>query len=60
MTRAYLTLGRPFGAAALAFAILIGWSRPSMAGETVEIKMLNKGADRYMVFEPEVVRIKPG
>ena len=31
-----------------------------MAGETVEIKMLNKGADRYMVFEPEVVRIKPG
>ncbi|RNJ50891.1 pseudoazurin [Methylocystis hirsuta] len=60
MTRAYLTFGRPFGATALALAILIGWSRPSMAGETVEIKMLNKGADRYMVFEPEVVRINPG
>lgn len=60
MTRAYLTPRRALGAAALALAISIAGSSLSTAGETVEIKMLNKGADRYMVFEPEIVRIKPG
>lgn len=44
----------------MALAVSIAGSSLSLAGETVEIKMLNKGADRYMVFEPEVVRIKPG
>lgn len=58
--RAYFTLGRSFAPTALALASSIICSGLSMAGETVEIKMLNKGADRYMVFEPEVVRIKPG
>lgn len=60
MTRAYLTPHRALRAATLALAVSIAGSNLSMAGETVEIKMLNKGADRYMVFEPEVVRIKPG
>jgi len=60
VTRAYLTPRRALGAAALALAISIAGSSLSTAGETVEIKMLNKGADRYMVFEPEIVRIKPG
>lgn len=60
MTRAYLTPHRALRATTLAFAVSIAGSSLSMAGETVEIKMLNKGADRYMVFEPEVVRIKPG
>ncbi|MBM3550283.1 MAG: pseudoazurin [Alphaproteobacteria bacterium] len=60
MTRAYLTPHRALRAAILALAVSIAGSSLSLAGETVEIKMLNKGADRYMVFEPEVVRIKPG
>lgn len=60
MTRAYLTPHRALWAATLALAVSIAGSSLSMAGETVEIKMLNKGADRYMVFEPEIVRIKPG
>lgn len=60
MTRAYFTPSRALGAAALTLAVSIAGSSLSRAGETVEIKMLNKGADRYMVFEPEIVRIKPG
>lgn len=58
--RAYFTLGRRFAPTVLVLASSIACSSLSSAGETVEIKMLNKGADRYMAFEPEVVRIKPG
>lgn len=60
MIREYSIFGPELTSMALAVAILIGGSSASIAGDTVEIKMLNKGADRYMVFEPEIVRIKPG
>lgn len=43
-----------------AFAVSIASAEIAMAAETVEIKMLNKGAGHYMAFEPELVRIKPG
>lgn len=41
-------------------AILTASSGLGLAGDTVEVKLMNKGADRYMVFEPEIVRIKLG
>lgn len=58
--RKYSIFGTNLTSMALAVAILTGGSSASMAGDTIEIKMLNKGADRYMEFEPEVVRINPG
>jgi pseudoazurin len=41
-----------------AFAILMSTSM-ALAAE-VEVKMLNKGAEGLMVFEPALVRIEPG
>ena len=42
-----------------AMAVLIGLAGPAMAAE-VEVKMLNKGAEGMMVFEPALVKIEPG
>ncbi len=42
-----------------AMAILMGLAGPAMAAE-VEVKMLNKGAEGAMVFEPALVKIEPG
>jgi len=41
-----------------AFAVLMsaGWA----AAAEVEVKMLNKGAEGLMVFEPALVKIEPG
>ncbi|MGQ0683335.1 pseudoazurin [Bradyrhizobium sp.] len=41
-----------------AFALLMS-AGMTLAGE-VEVKMLNKGAEGLMVFEPSLVRIEPG
>jgi pseudoazurin len=43
---------------ALAFTTLFGAVSANAAD--VEVKMLNKGADGMMVFEPNVVKIAPG
>lgn len=43
----------------LAAALVAGVATPAMAGERV-VKMLNKGADGAMVFEPAYVKIAPG
>src|SRR5881227_1773167 len=40
-------------------AALIGLAGTAMAAE-VEVKMLNKGAEGAMVFEPALVKIEPG
>ena len=40
-------------------AVLMGVAGAAMAGE-VEVKMLNKGAEGLMVFEPALVKIEPG
>ena len=42
-----------------AIAILMGLAGAAMAAE-VEVKMLNKGAEGAMVFEPALVKIEPG
>lgn len=46
-----------FAAAALAASLAV--AGPAMARQ-VEVKMLNKGADGMMVFEPGFVKIAPG
>ena len=40
-------------------AILMSVAGPAMAAE-VEVKMLNKGTEGLMVFEPALVKIEPG
>jgi pseudoazurin len=45
-------------ASALALTVLLGSLSANAAD--VEVKMLNKGADGLMVFEPNVVKIAPG
>ncbi|HET7124380.1 MAG TPA: plastocyanin/azurin family copper-binding protein, partial [Bradyrhizobium sp.] len=40
-------------------AVLMGVAGAAMAAE-VEVKMLNKGAEGMMVFEPALVKIEPG
>jgi pseudoazurin len=40
-------------------AILMSVASPAMAAE-VEVKMLNKGTEGLMVFEPALVKIEPG
>lgn len=45
--------------AAAAFAASLAVAGPAMARQ-VEVKMLNKGADGMMVFEPGFVKIAPG
>ena len=42
-----------------AFAVLMSAAGAAMAAE-VEVKMLNKGAEGLMVFEPALVKIEPG
>ena len=42
-----------------AIAVLMGLAGPAMAAE-VEVKMLNKGAEGLMVFEPALLKIEPG
>src|SRR5689334_20238140 len=42
----------------VAFAVLMSASMASAA--EVEVKMLNKGAEGMMVFEPALVKIEPG
>lgn len=42
-----------------ATAVLIGLVAPAMAAE-VEVRMLNKGAEGSMVFEPALIKIEPG
>ncbi len=44
---------------AAVIAVLMGLAGPAMAAE-VEVKMLNKGAEGLMVFEPALVKIEPG
>ena len=44
---------------AAAIAVLMGLAGPAIAAE-VEVKMLNKGAEGLMVFEPALVKIEPG
>ena len=40
-------------------AVLMSVAGAAMAAE-VEVKMLNKGAEGLMVFEPALVKIEPG
>lgn len=47
-----------FAAAALAASLAV--AGPAAAARQVEVKMLNKGADGMMVFEPGFVKIAPG
>ena len=42
--------------AALAVLMSAGWA----AAAEVEVKMLNKGAEGLMVFEPALVKVEPG
>jgi pseudoazurin len=42
-----------------AIAVLMAVAHPVAAAE-VEVKMLNKGAEGMMVFEPALVKIEPG
>ena len=42
--------------AALAVMMSAGWA----AAAEVEVKMLNKGAEGLMVFEPALVKVEPG
>jgi pseudoazurin len=42
-----------------AIAVLIGFAGAATAAE-VEVKMLNKGTEGMMVFEPALVKIEPG
>ncbi len=42
-----------------AIAVLMGLAGAAIAAE-VEVKMLNKGAEGLMVFEPALVKIEPG
>ncbi|NIX75920.1 pseudoazurin [Microvirga terricola] len=42
-----------------ALAVALGFAGAADAAE-VEVKMLNKGADGVMVFEPALVKINPG
>lgn len=46
-------------AAVLAVALILGGAGTVAAAE-VEVRMLNKGAEGAMVFEPALVRIAPG
>lgn len=46
-------------AAALAVALILGGAGTVAAAE-VEVRMLNKGTEGAMVFEPALVRIAPG
>ena len=41
------------------FAVLMSVAGVAMAAE-IEVKMLNKGAEGLMVFEPALVKIEPG
>ncbi|MBN9462639.1 MAG: hypothetical protein J0H00_15630 [Burkholderiales bacterium] len=43
----------------LAAAVMLTSTVPSLA-ETVEVKMLNRGQNGNMVFEPDFVKLKPG
>jgi pseudoazurin len=45
--------------ALVSIAVLMGLAGPAMAAE-VEVKMLNKGAEGLMMFEPALVKIEPG
>ena len=42
-----------------AFALAAGMAGDAMAAE-VEVKMLNKGTEELMVFEPALVKVAPG
>lgn len=42
-----------------AIAVLMNFAGAAMAAE-VEVRMLNKGAEGLMVFEPALVKIEPG
>src|SRR5260221_10247780 len=42
-----------------AIAVLMNFAGAAMAAE-VEVKMLDKGAEGLMVFEPALVKIEPG
>jgi len=44
---------------AAAAMLTVGFASPALS-ETFEVKMLNRGAKGIMVFEPDVVKIKPG
>ena len=40
-------------------AVFVGLAGPAMAAE-IQVKMLNRGTDGVMVFEPALVKIEPG